>query len=187
MRNLSIEDVLEFLSSYKCFKVPTKDNIKKIIIELAHQEIIQKPCYEADCWNQVFKYNTSYHSIKSEADLQQLYVKSAVSAKIVVGLLQTNPATDAERASFQHMKRFIKSLECKDLGILLTLMTGSDVISVISIEVSYVALAGFLRRPTFRSCGPLLELPSTYDSYSQLSKEVSSTSSNAKGVFFDII
>lgn len=181
------EDVLEFLSSYKCYKVPTKDNLKKIILELAHQEIIQKPRYVADCWSQVFKDNNRYHTIKSQADLQQLSVKSAVSAKKVVGLLQTNPATDAERASFQHLKRFVKSLESKDLGILLKLMTGSDVICVNSIEVSYVALAGLSRRPTFRTCGPLLELPSTYDSYSELSEEFSSIISNAKGGFFDII
>ena len=113
-------------------------------------------------------------------------MKYAVSAKKVVSLLQSNPATDAERASFQHLKRFIKSLECKDLGILLTLITGIDVISVISIEVSYVALAGFSRRPTVRICGPLLELPSTYYSYSQLSKEFSSISSNAKRVFLTL-
>ena len=181
------EDILEFLSSYKCYKLPTKDNIKQIIVELAHQEIIQKPRYVADCWSQVFKDNISYHTIKSQADLQQLSAKSAVSAKKVVSLLQTNPATDAERASFQHLKRFVKSLEGKDLGILLKLMTGSDVICVNSIEVSYVSLAGLSRRPTFRTCGPLLELPSTYDSYSELSEEFSSIISNAKGGFFDII
>ena len=39
------EDVLEFLSSHTCFKVPTKENIKTIIIELTHQEIIQKLRY----------------------------------------------------------------------------------------------------------------------------------------------
>ncbi len=104
----------------------------------------------------MFKDNSSYHAIKSQADLQQLSVKSAVSGKKVVGLLQTNPATEAERASFQHLKRFVKSLEGKDLGILLKLMTGSDVICVYSIEVSYVSLAGLSRKPTLRTCGPLL-------------------------------
>ena len=37
------DDLLELLSSYKCFKLPSKDNIKVLLMELAHQEIIQKP------------------------------------------------------------------------------------------------------------------------------------------------
>ena len=37
------EDVLHFLSNYKCFRIHTKENIVQIVSELAHQEIIQKP------------------------------------------------------------------------------------------------------------------------------------------------
>ena len=44
------DDLLELLSSFKCFKLPTKDNIKVLLVELAHQEIIQKPRYVAQCW-----------------------------------------------------------------------------------------------------------------------------------------
>ena len=32
------EDVLDFLSSYKCYKHVTKENINEIIPQLAHQE-----------------------------------------------------------------------------------------------------------------------------------------------------
>ena len=35
------EDLMDFLSSFKCYKLPNKDNIKRIILELAHQEIVQ--------------------------------------------------------------------------------------------------------------------------------------------------
>ena len=34
------DDVLEFLSTFKCFRKPDKDNIRSIISELAHQELI---------------------------------------------------------------------------------------------------------------------------------------------------
>lgn len=36
------DDVLYFLSNYKCYRIPTKENILQIVSELAHQEIIQK-------------------------------------------------------------------------------------------------------------------------------------------------
>lgn len=47
------EDMLDFLSSYKACKIPTKDNVKAIIHEFAHQEIIQKPRYIVDCLNPI--------------------------------------------------------------------------------------------------------------------------------------
>ena len=34
------KDALEFLSTFKCFRVPNKDNIRTIIMELAHQELV---------------------------------------------------------------------------------------------------------------------------------------------------
>ena len=46
--NLSDGDLLDLLSSFKCYKITTKDNIFTILHELAHQEIVQKPRYIAD-------------------------------------------------------------------------------------------------------------------------------------------
>ena len=35
-------DLLDLLSSFKCYKNPTQDNIFTILHEVAHQEIVQK-------------------------------------------------------------------------------------------------------------------------------------------------
>ena len=43
------DDLLEFLSSFRCYKSPTLDNIKTLMNELAFQEIVQKPGYIVDC------------------------------------------------------------------------------------------------------------------------------------------
>ena len=43
------DDVLEVLSTFKCFRIPNKDNIRSIISELAHQELIYKPRYVFNC------------------------------------------------------------------------------------------------------------------------------------------
>ena len=36
-------DLLELLSTFKCYKSPTKSNIFTVVHELAHQEFVQKP------------------------------------------------------------------------------------------------------------------------------------------------
>ncbi len=48
-------DVIEFLSSLKCFKLPSQENIQEIIRELAHQELIQKPRYIVNCWAPILR------------------------------------------------------------------------------------------------------------------------------------
>ena len=48
------DDVLELLSSYKCYRKPTKENIRTTLEELAHQELIQKPRYVANAWSGEF-------------------------------------------------------------------------------------------------------------------------------------
>ena len=45
------DDMLYLLSSYKCYRKPSKENIKVILEELAHQELIQKPRYVANTWS----------------------------------------------------------------------------------------------------------------------------------------
>ena len=42
VRSLKDDDVLEVLSSYKCYKGPRKENIEVIITQLAPQELVQK-------------------------------------------------------------------------------------------------------------------------------------------------
>ena len=56
------DDVLEFLSTFKCFRKPDKDNIRSIISELAHQELIQKPRYVLHCWAPILDVQRCEHS-----------------------------------------------------------------------------------------------------------------------------
>ena len=47
------EDVIDLLTSYNCRRVVRKDTMLKIIEELAHQEIIQRPKYVANAWSPI--------------------------------------------------------------------------------------------------------------------------------------
>eukprot|EP00794_Sanderia_malayensis_P000832 gene832-124_t len=181
------DDLLDFLSAYRCFKTPSKDNVKKIIFELAHQEIIQKPRYISDCWSRIMNEHKHKLGIRNMDDLKLLIKQKEVSAKKIIKLFQSNPGNEAERETMEHLKRFVKSLDAKDLGLFLKLLTGSDVISVDLIEITYTSLQGAAHRPIFHTCGPLLELPSTYDSYSDLAEEMNNLLLNARGIFIDIV
>ena len=49
------EDVSDLLTSFKCFKAPSKNNIEAIIIKLTHQELVQRPRYVINYWNPILK------------------------------------------------------------------------------------------------------------------------------------
>ena len=66
-------ELLELLSFYNCYRRPTKDNLHAIIIELAHQEILQKPCHIANCFMEVMCANTREKIFSSVEHLEQFY------------------------------------------------------------------------------------------------------------------
>lgn len=67
------DDVLDFLGNYKTFTIPTKENINSILSELAHQELIQKPRYVAECWAPVLAELKHYPEFSSPTALEELF------------------------------------------------------------------------------------------------------------------
>ena len=156
--NVDNEDALEFLSSLKCFKVPTLDNIKSIIQELAHKELVQKPRYVLNCWTPILSQLKCGPSFNTIEKVNALYKNKQPTAKKIIKLLKVDPNTDAERQSLDHLKRFIKSLEGDQLAKFLQFCTASDVITCSYIAVTFTSLEGFQRRPVARKCAPGIEL-----------------------------
>ena len=181
------EDTKDFLSSYKCFRVANVENISEIIFQLAHQEIVQRPKYIATCWSTMLKSLTIFDPFKSIEGLRGMFEEKTASPKKVLKLLSAQPENDAERESFDHLKRFIKSLNDGALSAFLQFTTGSDIIIFDSLEVTFVNVDGLSRRPIAHTCTPSLELPSTYQSFNELSEEFSSLL-REKGFWeFDIV
>ena len=149
------EEMMDLLSSYKCHRLPTKENIQVIIEELAHPE---------------------FHDFHS---MSVMYAARVPSSKRVIKLLSAEPCSENERVCFDHLKRYIKSLNENTLAAFLQFVTGSDIVTVEKIEVSFNTTSGTAREIVARTCAPVLELPSTYQSYSELSEEMSNTLSNS--------
>ena len=51
------EELMDLLSSYNCFRVPKENDFKNIIVELAHEELIQKPKNIINCFGMTFCYH----------------------------------------------------------------------------------------------------------------------------------
>lgn len=180
------EDLSEFLTSFKCYSKPSAEKIHSIILELAHQEIVQKPRYISDCMAPVINPLRLYPAFQTLEELNKMYDDRRPSAKKIVKLLDAQPQNGAEQESFNHLKRYIKNLQGKDLEIFLQFVTGSSTITCDSINIYFTTLEGLERRPVIHTCGPTIELPSTYQSFNELSEEFSTLIRDKKSWLFDV-
>lgn len=81
-------------------------------------------------------------------------------------MISSNPQTPAENQCLQYFKQYIKAQESqKSIQRLLRFLTGTDILCVEKIEVTFTKLIGIERRPIAHTCGPTLELPCTHLSY----------------------
>ncbi len=185
--DLNDEEFLDVLSSYKCHKIPTKDNISLIIGQLAHQELIQKPRFVSNCMAPILNHLKSSMHFSSLANLVLFYESKKPSPKKVVKLFIGAPSNDAERQAFDHLKRYVKNLSEDTLKLFLQFTTGSDLLVTDSITVSFTSIDGAARRPIAHTCGPVLEVPCTYLSFNELVEEFSSIMSNRESWSFTIV
>ena len=185
--NPNNEDALEFLSMSKCYRIPTKENIEAIIYELALQELVQKPRYIVECWTPILKMLQVDVTFNTPQGVSDMYQSKCPTAKKVIKRLKAETTDESQRQTISHLKRYIKSLEGKALERFLHYVTGSDVLTCESIEVTFNSLSGFLRRPVVHTCGPVLELPTTYESYMDLAEEFTNVMRDEQAWSFDIV
>ena len=146
-----------------------------------------------NCWCPYLKILLQYKDFKSVETLEKLYVQRKPASKKVIKLLQSDPSNDAERNCLDHLKRYIKSLQSTFFETFLQFVTGSDVLLCDSVTVSYSNLesdpvqSGKGRRPIVRTCGPVLELPSTYQSYNELSEEFTELLNNKDSWEYNVV
>ena len=181
------DDLLEMLSSYKCYRQPTHENINVIVEELAHQELIQKPKYMATVWNNELQALKSFPEFCDASSLYKMYEEKNPTSKRVIKLLHAEPSSDTERMCLDHLKRFIKSLNESKLAGFLQFVTGSNIITVNQIEVAFNTSAGHSRSIVAHTCAPVLEIPSTFQTYNELSEQFSNILLISSAWSFDIV
>ena len=181
------DEMLDFLEQFKCRTLLTKENVKGVIIELARQELIQKPFIMVSCWSVYLGYLREKDEFSSQEKLHVLYDRLVPTTKKVVKLLKSNPLSDAEKDALSHFKRYIRGLDDRMLGKLLNFLTGSDIITVSHINVEFSKnMSSYARRPIAHTCGPCLELPAVYNNFCELREDFSNIL-NANSWEMDIV
>ena len=99
--------------------MPSKENIKSLILEVAHKEVIQRAQYVADCWNGIFRKSLADSKLSTLEGVSSAYQALEPTTKKVPGMLDAMLVTNAERAALDYFKRFVTGLEIPQLKCLL--------------------------------------------------------------------
>ncbi|CAI5671030.1 unnamed protein product [Oreochromis niloticus] len=165
------DEVLDLMDRLDVSVLPTKENLKGLLLKVAHKQLIQKPAYAAEKMSLVASHFLK-EAFQSPQDVLQMYEDKKPTTRKLLKLLTASPTTQAEKQSFRFLHQYIRGLDDTGLRRMFRFLTGSDVICVDKVEVLFTPVDGLARRPVAHTCGPLLELPWTYTSYPELRNEL---------------
>ena len=174
LRELSEDDkdcFLDILGRCGSQENPESTDEKELLTNVAHKCIIQMPCYVINSKKEIVQEHLM-PLFPNKQSVLQVYEECKPTANKLCKLLKVSDDLDADESrSLNFLKQFIRGLNPENLSKVLVLMTASSMISVESVSVTFTKLRGVERRPIFHTCGPVLELPSTYSSYREFRQE----------------
>ncbi|KAL7385064.1 hypothetical protein ABVT39_014563 [Epinephelus coioides] len=165
------EDLLDIFCRMGSHTVPSKDNLKEVLLQIAHKQLIQEPNYALEVMAKSAQKSLKA-ALPTVADLQGLYSEKTPTANKVLSLLSAEPTSAAQNKTMQHLRLFIRSLDSERLSKFLRFVTGADVLCVNKISIQFSDDIGLQRRPVAYTCGPLLQLPCTYSNYTEFRREI---------------
>ena len=161
----------DFLERFQCRSFVKEEDLCRIILEIAKQELIQKPHLMISSWESVITSLKAHPSFQSLAALGAFDDKLKPTNKKVLDSFVSLPSTDGERDAFKFLQRFVRGLDETKLLQFLCFTTGMDVMQEKKREVNYTKNEGLGSRPIAHTCGPVLEIPSTYPNFVELREE----------------
>lgn len=101
------EDILDFFTMYESKWIPKADNVFKLIRDIAHKEMIQKPAFVGKCFMEEFKKQESFLDISK---VRVLYEKLKPTGKNCLAQLKIEDEymNSTKNEHFLFLKRFIK-------------------------------------------------------------------------------
>ena len=100
-------------------------NIYSVVLELAKQELIQKPYIMVCSWSKVMHKLRSFPEFCCFDAVHQYYSSANPTNKAVISFLDVEPKSDAKRYCLCFLQRYIRELDKSQLIKFLQFTTGS--------------------------------------------------------------
>ena len=138
--DLSDEDRDELLELMDCLEVqtlPSQENLKGLLLNVAHKQLIQKPTYAAEEMSLVAS-KFLKEAFQSPQDVLQIYENKKPTTRKLLKLLVASPTIQVETQRLRFLQQYIRGLDETQLRMMFRFLTGADVRKV---EVLFKCLA----------------------------------------------
>lgn len=166
-------ELVSILGVHGCRSIPRPSNLKKLMVEAARYTFFMKPAASLQAINAGIpsEHRPFWNSITVQK-LHAVYMSLSVTVSKVLELLEEPTlVTEGQQLVWQYLKSYVGNMQNEELRMFLRFITGSFVIVVPKISVTFNTLDGLARRPLSHTCSATLDLPSTYTSLPEFSSE----------------
>ena len=164
------ESFIDILDREGSHTIPDTQSTRSCILQVAHKCLVQDCNYALESMRRVVQ-DSLLANFRDITDVTSMYASLIPTPKRVWELIQATPETKSQSVALKFLQQYIRAQNQSSLSRLLHFLTGSLVMSVDGISVRFVNLVGAGRRPIAHTCGPNLELPSTYNAYREFRAE----------------
>ena len=140
------DDLIDLLDRFGSKSYP-KGDMKPLVLQIAHKEIIQKPKCALDKMAFDTRSKLSLY-FPDPLSVEEIYEEKVPTVKKVLKIIQSFPDSREETDCLKYFQRYIKAQESPAaLKRLLRFVTGSDVLTVDKITITFTNTDGLARRP----------------------------------------
>ena len=175
------------LSRFNCSIIPTPSNFKRLLAQTAHFTMVCQPYYALSKMKRGMleshpqMWQKCHHSIATN-----LHATLVPTPQRVWSMISEPVFHNGNQArTFDFFRRFVTLLSPENLTKLLQFITCSPQCGLKEITIQFCVPTSFTRRPTATTCGMVLQLPTTHESFSTLSHEFIEVLDNSHMWSFD--
>ena len=181
--------IISTLSRMGCVQVPTKANLKEVVVSTARHLFLGKPLGVLyTIHSGVPKLFLRFFQTMTVSEFFGLYKALNATSERVLDLIEEPSAMNsAEKRIFSYLITFVSNSRQDDLRLFLRFVTGSSVLLGESIRVSFNNTEGLARSPTAKTCSCAIELPLSYSTYPEFEQELSKVLSSEGAWAMDTI
>lgn len=170
--SVAFDDVLDVCILFKAKWLPSKENIKNLVEQIAEQEMLQRSAFVVQC------FTAELQEIKS-IQIDEVYKRLSPTVKNVVSCFEKkNNSSEDERKMFNFLLKYVKESDEKTRCVLLRFCTGSNLANQ-NITVEFIESDGFGRVPIAHTCNKMLQLPKSYKRFVEFRSELHSLLTSA--------
>ncbi|XP_078333019.1 uncharacterized protein LOC111100619 isoform X2 [Crassostrea virginica] len=155
------DELFDALEQYDVKQAFNSENIKRILREVAHKELVQKPMFIADSFFKVLNATPLV-----QEDLSVLYSELEPTPKKVLSAIKfPEEMSSDEKVLSQYLKRLVREMDDpQNLQLFLRFCTGSDIMTKNDIQIRFTSssVSSNVRCPSSHTCGCVLEIPRSY-------------------------